>query len=158
VEVLSNIFGRVDGGIRIVSPAVTLYQREGGVFSVVYSGTPDTNYTYTEAFSMLNETRKKQLLSLIKRAGDLPVYAESDNEICLRAGYTRSGELLCALFIIGHDPEESVSLYLEKAPTEIKRLLPDGNYENIAFVSSDASVYELSVKCEPMYPLILLIK
>jgi hypothetical protein len=158
VEVLSNIFGRVDGGIRIVSPAVTLYQREGGVFSVVYSGTPDTNYTYTEAFSMLNETRKKQLLSLIKRAGDLPVYVESDNEICLRAGYTRSGELLCALFIIGHDPEERVNLYLEKAPTEIKRLLPDGSYEDVSFVSSDGSLYELSVKCEPMYPLILLIK
>jgi hypothetical protein len=107
---------------------------------------------------MLNETRKKQLLSLIKRAGDLPVYVESDNEICLRAGYTRSGDLLCALFIIGHDPEETVRLYLESRPNEIKMLCPNGEYENIAFTDLGDSVYELSVRCEPMYPLILLIK
>lgn len=158
VEILSNIFGRVDGGIRIISPAVTLYEREGGVFSVVYSGTPDTNYTYTEAFSMLNETRKKQLLSLIKRAGDLPIYADTDNEICLRAGYVKTGELLAALFIIGHDPEETVRLYLEKEPSEIKKLLPSGSYESISFEHLGDSIYELEVTLEPMYPLVLLIK
>lgn len=158
VEILSNIFGRVDGGIRIISPAVTLLEREGGVFSVVYSGTPDTNYTYTEAFSMLNETRKKQLLSLIKRAGDLPIYADTDNEICLRAGYVKTGELLAALFIIGHDPEETVRLYLENEPSEIKKLLPSGSYESISFTSLGDSIYELEVTLEPMYPLVLLIK
>lgn len=158
VETLSSVFQRVDGNIKILFPAVSLYEREGGKISVVFCGTPDAPFDYTTAFSMLNESRKNQLVGILSRAGALPIYCDTDNEICLRAGYIKSGELLAALFVLGSDTEESVKLYLENAPTEIKKLDPDGSYSVLDFKPLGDGIYEISAEAHHMNPLVLIIK
>ena len=158
VEALSHCYRRVDGKAVLLFPAVTRYKRADGNFSVVFCGTPNTEFKYTEAFSFLNETRKKQLVGLLSDVGELPVYCESDNELCLRAGYLKDGRLLTAIFNIGFDPEEKISFHLEKAPTEAKRLEKDGSYADVAFRKTGDGVYEFDASAEPMYPTIILIK
>lgn len=158
VKPLSYCFRRDDGRCELLFPAVTLYERENGKFTVVFCGTPTTSFKYTEAFSFLNESRKAQLVELLKKAEALPVYCESDNELCLRAGYLSDGSLLTALFNIGFDPEEKVKYYLEKAPVKAKRLEPDGSYVNVPFSSLGDGIFEFDAKAEPMYPLIMIIE
>ena len=36
----------------------------------------------------------------------------------MRSGYINDGRLLCALFDLGYDPMDNISLYLEKEPSQ----------------------------------------
>lgn len=158
VEALSYCFRRDSDGIKLLFPAVTLYEREGGLISVVFSGTPTTAFKYTEAFSFLNESRKAQIVAMLKRAKALPVYCASDNELCLRAGYLSDGSLLTALFNIGFDPEEKITYYLEKEPKSASILMPDGSYTDVPFTALGDNLYQFDAKAEPMYPVVIIIK
>lgn len=156
-EVLSYNFRREDERLVNVSPAVTKFMREDGKFTIVFCGTPDAEYTYVEGFAFLNETRKQQLIALLREAGALPVYLPSDNELCLRAGYLDDGRMLAAIFNLSYDPEEKTILYLEKEPKEIVYLNESGEEISISFEKNADGFYELSVSCEPLYPTVLLI-
>lgn len=157
-EELSYSF-RYEGGKSVnCFPAVTLYERAPGLISVVYCGTPDAEHNYLEGFAFLNESRKKQLISVLKRVGALPVYYDGDAEICLRAGKVSDGRLLVAVFNLGYDPLASVPLYLEKTPREITALDKNGNERQIEFSEREDGIYEICASAEPMYPVILLIK
>ena len=114
-------------------------------------------YQYTEGFSFLNETRKAQLIQLLTRMHALPVYLCVDDEVCLRAGYTKDGRLLCACFALGFDPVETPRLFLQTPPAQISVLDADGNEQPIAFTEEGDGVYALSCRIEPMYPLVFLI-
>ncbi len=157
-RVLSYNYRHEDGVLVHVSPAVTYLDRGDGKFTVVYCGTPDAEHHYTEGFAFLNETRKQQFISLLREAGELPVYLPSDNELCLRAGYVADGRLLVAIFNLSYDPEESTVLYLEKEPTAITRLDEDGNEVAVAFEKGADGFYTLDTSCEPLYPMVLLVK
>ena len=158
VETLSYNF-RVDDGVKVqVSPAVTRFERGDGKYSVVFCGTPDAMHTYGEGFSFLNATRKGQLISLLRDAGELPIYLPSDNELCLRAGYLSDGRLLAGILNLSYDPEETTVLYLEKAPEKIVYLNEQGDEKPLAFKAIGGDLYEVEAKCEPMYPLFLIIK
>ena len=152
-EKLSYCYKTTPAGKERLFPAVTLLEREGGRVSGVFAGVPKAPYHYTTAFSFLNETRKNQLIGMLKRAGALPVYLDGDNEICMRAGYLDSGELFTMLFNLGYDPEEKVVYYLEKAPKKAEKLLADGSYSEIKFTSLGDDLYEFDATAEPMYPL-----
>lgn len=156
VKALSLCYRRDDGVAVPLFPAVSYLPREDGKFTVVFSGTPTTEFKYTEAFSFLNESRKAQLVSLLKQAGALPVYCESDNELCLRAGYLKDGSLLTSLINLGYDPEEKIVYYLEKAPTSAKRLECDGSYTDVPVRALGDGLYELDAKAEPMYPTVII--
>ena len=157
-KVLSFNYRYDDSKLINVSPAVTKFEREDGRFTVVFCGTPATEHNYIEGFSFLNETRKQQLITLLSEAGSLPVYLPSDNELCLRAGYLDDGRLLAAIFDLGYDPEEKTVLYLEKEPTEIFRLDENGNEIPVSFEATKDGFWSLDTVCEPLYPLVLLIK
>ena len=148
----------IEGKRSYVSPAVTCLEREGGKLSVVYCGSPNAKFNYGEGFSFLNESRKKQFIDLLKRAGSLPVYYDGDNEICLRAGYLSDGSLLTSVYCIGFDPMDTLDLYLEKAPVSVELLLPDGTQRAVSFKEIKKDIYSIDVRVEPMYPVILLIK
>lgn len=159
VEELSHCFRRISGKEReILFPAVTLLDRGEGKISVVYSGTPDAQHTYGEGFAFLNETRKAQFVKLFKRAGALPIYYEGDVEMCLRAGRISDGRMLAAFFNIGYDPLETLTVYLEKEPTAISYLDNNGEEKLLEFNKTPDGFYEIDVRVEPMYPVILLIK
>lgn len=157
-RVLSYNYRRENGVLVNVSPAVTRFDRGEGKFSVVYCGTPDAKHHYTEGFAFLNETRKQQFISLLREAGELPVYLPSDNELCLRAGYVAQGRLLVAIFNLSYDPEERTELYLEKEPRAITRLDENGDEIAVTFQRNANGFYVLDVACEPLYPTLLLIE
>lgn len=157
IEVLSYNYAKERAHAKLVSPAVTLYQRDDNNLSVVYCGIPKAQFNYVEGFAFLNESRKRQFISLLTRAGVLPVYYPGDNEICLRAGYLADGRLLTAVFDLGYDPMDTMELYLEKAPTHITLLMPDGSESDVSWQVADNNIYSVEVKVEPLYPVILLI-
>ena len=141
-----------------LAPAVTCYDRGNGKYSVTYSGTPNTIFRYTEAFSFLNETRKEQFVHLLKKANALPVYYKGDNEICLIAGYLNDNSLLVTALCLGFDPEETLNLYLDKEPSSVELFMPDGSLEKVEFTKTADNVYSINAKVEPMYPVVLKIK
>ena len=149
---------RTDNGHRNLAPATTELERENGKKTVVFCGSPKTEYHYTESFSFLNESRKEQLIEHFKKAGALPIYAAGDDDFCLRAGYMPSGELLACITNLGTDPAEPVSLYLEKTPKSIKQLTPQGRLSDVSFRELGNGVYEIDSRAETMYPVVLIIK
>ena len=157
-KALSYNYQRVGGEAKLLSPAVTKFARDDGKLSVVYSGSPEAKHEYYEGFAFLNETRKKQFIELLKDANSLPVYYPGDNEICMRSGYINDGRLLCALFDLGYDPMDNISLYLEKEPSEIQILTKDGLYSDVSFEKASSDTYVVDTRVEPLYPVILLIK
>ncbi len=158
VKVLSSAFFKANGKAEPLFPAVTKFDRGDGRFSVVYCGEPKTEFTYTDAFSFLNETRKAQFIELLRDAGVLPVYCESDNEVCMRAGYIKDGSLLTALFNLGFDPEEKICYWLEKEPISAEILDKDGSLKSVSFKHLGNNIYQFDAKAEPMYPVFMLIK
>lgn len=157
-EVLSRCYRKKGVEIDLLSPAVTALPREDGRYTFVFAGEPKSNFFYTEGFSFLCESRKRQLITLLLRAGALPIYAEGDNELCLRAGYLADGRLLAMLLVIGFDPEEKPILYLEKEPKRMQRLTPDGGYIEVAFTALGNRLYTVDATAEPMLPLVLVIE
>lgn len=156
-KAVSYCYAIEDSVGKMLAPAVSVYERENGKLSVVFCGTPNAPFTYNEGFAFLNEGRKKQFVELLKQADALPVYCESDNELCLRAGYAKNGQLLVAIFNLGYDPEENVTLYLEKNPKQAKLLGKDGNYTSLKWETVGENTYAFNVKAEPLYPVVMLI-
>lgn len=138
---------------RILSPAVTCLRREAGL-SVVFCGTPNAKFNYMEGFSFLNESRKAQLIALLRKAGALPVYCPGDGELCFRAGVVGS-DLLACVYPLGIDPQAFLDLYLEKAPTRMQRLQKDGTWQPLSFAPVGENTYRIDVKIEALYPVIL---
>jgi len=157
-ETMSYNFTRVSGESKLLTPAVTCLDRGNNKVSVVYCGSPNAPFGYTEGFAFLNETRKKQFVELLKRANALPVYYDGDNEICLRAGYLHDGSLLTSVLCIGFDLMDTLDLYLEKKPLKIEQLLPDGTTKEVSFKEVRKDIYEVDARVEPMYPVFLIIK
>ena len=139
-------------------PAVTRYKNSLGGTCVVFSGTPDTPFLYFTAFSMLNETRKAQLVKILSECGHLPIYYPEDAEIYLRAGYLPSGEIFAAVFNLSHDVlDELVLVVSSQGVSSVEKLNERGERVPCEFEFEDG---RLIVK-ENVYslePLILFIK
>ncbi|MBQ7923456.1 MAG: hypothetical protein IJ325_12940 [Clostridia bacterium] len=157
VETLSYNFVLENGCRKLLSPAVTVKENNGKL-AVAYCGTPVAIFDYTEGFAFLNETRKKQFISLLKRAGCLPVYYPGDNEICLRAGYLPDGRMLVMSVCIGVDPMDEYDLYLEKKPSSIRILNSDGTETEVEWTEKEDGMYTIKVRVECMYPVVLLVE
>ncbi len=155
-EVLSYNVTMMENDMKILAPAVTCLENNGNL-AIVYSGTPNAPST-RQGFAFLNEIRKNQFISLMKRAKVLPVYYDGDNEICLTAGNLNDGSLIVFAVNLGFDPSDDLTLYLEKQPKEIKLFLPDGTLSRVNFKYLSNEIYSIEAKVEPMYPVILIIK
>lgn len=149
---------KVDGAVKLLAPSVTRLERDGGLATVVFCGSPNAEPSYTEGFSFLNETRKKQLVSLIKPTGSFPAYIPGDLEIMLRGGYLENGEMLLYVNLLSIDPEDELIIYLEKEPSAIESMTPSGERETLSFKPLGDNKYSINVRLEAMYPLILFIK
>ena len=157
VEVLSWSYRPIDGEKKKLSPAVTLLDRGEGKITVVYAGTPDAEHNYMEGFSFLNESRKRQFVEILSRAGALPIYYEGDEEVLLRAGRIKDGRLLAAFINLGYDPLEELDIVTEFTPTEISYLDSDGNEVKLDFVLDEGGKVKIKTELSPMYPLVLLL-
>lgn len=157
-EILSNNYRRQDGYARLLTPAVTVLEREGGKLTAVFCGSPNAEFDYSEGFAFLNESRKKQLVSLLRRAKALPVYVDGDGEILLRAGYLKDETLLLAMFELGIDPIDRPTVFLEAVPHSISIMLASGKTSPIEFKPVGNGLYSLGIRLETLYPVILFIK
>ena len=122
-------------------PAVTSFENELGGITYVFCGTPDTHFNYYDgAFAFLNQTRKAQLVDMLKSQNNLPVYYPEDGDLYMRAGYLNSGELMVALFNTSLDVVENVPLVFDKEVTSIERLMPDGTRKVVDFTVENGVV------------------
>jgi hypothetical protein len=138
-------------------PGVTSYKNSLGGNAVVFSGTPITRFHYGEAFSFLNQSRKAQLVSLIRGLGELPVYYEGDEEVYLRAAKTADGSLFVCLFNISTDPIDEITLSVEKAYTGVEVLTPDGEWRSVDF-RQDGEHLKVYVPAITLAPVAMMLK
>ena len=91
-------------------PATTVFKNSLGGTAVVFCGTPVTKFNYLEAFSFLNESRKRQFIDILQELGELEVYYPGDEEVYLRAARMPDSSLFVCLFNIGLDPIDEIEL------------------------------------------------
>ncbi|MBR4770669.1 MAG: hypothetical protein IK090_07065 [Clostridia bacterium] len=157
VTVDSVLFKQLERGERLpLGPGTTRFARAGGE-TVVFAGTPDTAFSLTEAFSFLSAPRKKQLLRILRPTGCLPVYYPGDAEVYLRAGTMPDGALFCAFFNIGLDVIDGVELTVDRIPSTVSHLTPDGSWETVPFTVAGDTL-TLSVRAEVLIPEIFLLR
>ena len=128
VEELSEVFhidGK-DGSRHKLFAGVTRFENSLGGEVIVFSGSPDMPFKYFTAFSMLNETRKRQLIEILSRRDHLPVYYPGDVDVYIRAGYLNSGEIMCAVFNTSFDSIDEIALVCKQEVTKIEMLSSDG--------------------------------
>lgn len=156
VEILSEVIHRPDADhSEILFPAVTGYENPMGGYTVVFCGTPDTPFHYAKAFSMLCEPRKEQLIEILRRGGDLPVWYPEDAEVYLRAGYLANGELFCAVFNIGLDPLEDVPLSVDFRVTCVEMLNAEGERERVPYSYGADGTLRVGVPAGILSPVVL---
>jgi len=136
-------------------PAVTGFKNPMGGYTVVFCGTPDTPFNYATAFSMLCGPRKAQLVEILKKSGDLPVYYTEDAEVYIRAGYLKDGTLFCGVFNIGLDPLEDIPLSCERNVTRVEMLDENGERVPCDFSRDPDGTLRVKVRAEILSPVIL---
>ena len=138
-------------------PAVTVFKNELGGTVVTFAGTPNARYHYTEAFAFLCEARKEQIIDILKETGNLPVYYPDDAEVYLRAAEMPDGNTFVAIFDISLDPLEGIPLVSEKPVKNIKKLSPDGKWENVNFTLQN-NVITVDTTAYTLEPVILILE
>ena len=107
-------------------PGVAVYKKPNGKLSVTFSGSPRAEFVYYEAFSFLNESRKAQMVALLRESGNLPVYFVGDEEVYLKSATLPTEERFLALFNLGLDPIDEITLDSETPVTSVEYLDADG--------------------------------
>ena len=154
----STVYHLADGKTRErLFPGVTTYQNPLGGLSGVFSGTPKTNYNLTEAFSFLTESRKAQLIDLLRRADCLPIYYPEDAEIYLRVARCPDSSLLTAVFNIGLDPLDELPLVIDRPISSIEYLASDGTRKACAF-RTEGTTTIVEIPVHTLEPVILFLR
>lgn len=142
----------------VLFPGVTSFKNDMGGNITVFSGTPKTNYTYYEAFSFLNESRKKQIISLLQRGNNLPMWYVGDAEICIRtAKIYDSDEQLCVIYNIGLDVLSQIILKVSFDIAEIEKLNSEGQFEKISFLKTEKGIV-INININILEPVVLKMK
>ncbi|MBR2950377.1 MAG: hypothetical protein IKC46_10995 [Lachnospiraceae bacterium] len=122
-----------DANFTPVTPGVTVYKNSLGGMVVTFCGSPDVIYTLGPTFALLNETRKRQMASLLKESGNLPVYYPEDNEVYLRAADMPDGGLFVEVMTLGIDPLDEIVLCADREIKCVQRLMPDGSRKDCTY-------------------------
>lgn len=138
-------------------PGVTRFDNPLGGETIVFSGTPDMPFSYATAFSLLNETRKKQFIDILNRRDNLPVYYPEDVELYLRAGRLPSGEIMAVAFDLSQDALDEIPLVIKGDVTSIERLGELGERVPCDFDVRDGVTY-IKEPLAAMEPIVLFIK
>ncbi len=158
VEELSEVLhiNGKDGSQNKLFPGVTRYENSLGGEVIVFAGTPDMPFKYFTAFSMLNETRKKQFISILSKRGHLPVYYPGDVDVYIRAGYLTNGELFTAVFNTSFDSLDETPLVCKQKVAKIEKLNSNGERVPCKFIT-DGERVTVFEEVLPHTPLILFI-
>lgn len=142
VEALSMVVHRDPNTAALIDqfPGVTRLDNSFGGETICFCGTPDMPFKYFTAFSLLNETRKKQFIDILSRRNHLPIYYPEDGEVYLRAGYLPNGEIMAAFFNLGFDQLEDVPFVCNREVTKVEKLNPDGTRSACEFTVENGVV------------------
>ena len=155
---LSQVYTCPDGKTRIpLHPGVTSYKNELGGTVNVFCGTPLARFVYFEAFSFLNESRKAQLVEMMKESGNLPIYYPDDAEVYMKAGYI-GDKIFCAFVNIGLDNLDEVTLICEKPVTRISVMNSDGSYSECGFSLDEKGKITVNTPAAILDPVLLIIE
>ena len=113
-------------------------------------------FAYFTAFSLLNETRKNQLVELVSKRNRLPVYYPGDIDMYVKAGMLSNGEIMISLFNMSHDELDEIPLVISEKFSKIEKLNCDGTRSECRFdiQENDVIVHEVS---KPLIPVVLFI-
>lgn len=121
-------------------PAVTEYENELGGKVVVFCGKVDFNYGIGAPFSYLNESRKAQLVQILKASGNLPIYCEGDEQVYVKYAVTEKGDGWCMLLNTGFDVMDEIRICTAKPIRTVKILDSNGNYNDCNFEKTEGGV------------------
>lgn len=138
-------------------PGTTMYKNLLGGTVYVFAGTPRAEFTYSEGFSFLNESRKEQLANILKEANELPAYYPNDAQVYMRTADMSDGRLFCAIFNVGMDNLNKLELCFENDVSFIEKLMPDGSTQEILF-EKKSDEYVLDTALNVMEPVILFVE
>lgn len=145
-----------EGRFETLFPGVTYFKNPLGGETIVFSGTPDMPFAYFTAFSLLNETRKNQLVELVSKRNRLSVYYPGDIDMYVKAGTLSNGEIMVSLFNLSHDELDEIPVVISDKFTKIEKLNCDGTRSECTFdiCGNDVIVHEVS---KPLIPVVLFI-
>jgi len=134
----STVYHLHNGTERIpVAPGTTVYKNKLGGTVICFAGTPNTRFLHSEAFSFLCESRKEQIVRLLREAGHLPLYYAGDEEVFCKSGLLPGGDRFCSLINIGLDPIDEIVLDTETPVTEAEILTEAGEWESASLRKED---------------------
>ena len=137
-------------------PGVTEFENELGGRVFVFAGTPVAEFHLATAFSFLNYSRKEQIIELMKKTGEMPVYYPGDEEVYFKLADMPNGQMLCALFNIGLDPIDEIELACDFDIKSFEILLPSGVTKEIPFKKSNGK-YILEASAQILDPVIIFV-
>ena len=138
-------------------PGVCKFKNSLGGTVITFCGTPCTQFKHNQAFSFLNETRKRQMLHLMNENEELPIYYYEDAELYMRAGYLNNGEIMSVLFDLGTDKIENLPLVIKDKITKAEILTSDGKRKAVEFKEENGKyIFDLTVY--PLEPVVLFVK
>ena len=143
-------------------PGATVFKNDRGGRAFVFCGTPNVPYGLTTSFAFLNQSRKQQLVDMMRCAGALPAYYAGDEEVYFRAAEIDAaagfgdGALFCAVFNLGMDPIEQIVLGCERIPSRIEMLACDGSRQPVEFTADvDTGLVTLALGAYTLQPVVL---
>lgn len=158
VEINSRVYNTVDQeNYEYLFPGVTIFKNELGGTVITFAGTPVAEFNLVEAFSFLTYSRKQQLIGLLSKMGELPVYYPGDEDVYLKVADMPNGDTFVALFNISLDTIENVKLVCDFKASGFEMLLADGNTKNIDFTCEN-DVYTLEIDAKTLDPVVVFIK
>ena len=139
-ERCSTVYHLKGGKERVpLFPGTVYFENELGGKVITFSGTPNTPFHYSH-FSFLNQSRKAQILALLERCGNLPIYYDGDEEVYLKFARGEDGSRYAVLINIGLDPIKEIKFGYAEGIGRIETLEPDGSYAQVDFSADNGIV------------------
>ena len=158
VKVMSYICHSVDGeNYEKLFPASISFKNPLGGTTVVFCGIPNVGWGLGGPFSMLNESRKAQFVSILSENGDIPVYCVGDDEIYFKAANTDDGKLFCAVFNLSLDSLDEIVLHTDKTYDSVKYLASDGELKPLDFAYENGNLV-IKKHAETLDPVMLFLE
>ena len=132
------------------SPSVTLFTNRLGGRIAVLGWHLDLIY-----HKMFRPVRRELLLAVADRVNGAPVEMaiESGEQELVRHGIMKDGSELLAVTRLSLDADASLPVRMTRTPRTVAKLLPNGNWETVAFSRKNAMTVDVGVPvvcCEPV--------
>ena len=155
VEVSSVVYHAIGKAPKeTLFPAVTIFENELGGTVFTFCGTPLADYNLTQAFSFLSYSRKRQLVSLMRKVGMGEIYYPGDEEMYMKLADMPDGGTFVSLINISTDPIDEIELYCEKKISRLEALSKNGERCEVSFRQDGARLF-IEKDCGVLNPVIL---